>query len=903
MKNQRGVLIVVLVVAVVGGAVWWWKGRNGDSPATPTVAQPVGSGSQGVALAAPRGKPSSASVEVLVTDERGSVGNATVRLAPEDGEVVVVRTDPDGNARADGLDPGAWQISASAAGHEPAALKAQQLAGGATVRLALVLPVGGRTLSGAVTDVSGGPIIGARIDAARLSAAIRPERAIATTFTDVHGRYQLSVAEGHLLVAARSADYAAQSRHVEVGPAGATASFALVPGGAIEGVVLDEKTRQPVPGAAIDARRERSAGLALAETGSHHVIAGEGGKFRIGGLRPGVYELDAGAEGRSTKSSTVIGLGVAEQVAGVELLVGAGLAIRGLVVDERDTPVAGATVAAIAKGERDPEATADAKGAFVIDGIRPGKFLLMARDETAKSAGGTEVEVKDRDVDGVIVRVQRGITIKGHVEPRQVADVRFQPEEGEMVMGVWAGMLAPITTGADGAFELSTASPGKATLTARCASGDQGAVTVDVAGGMPEVVLKVSPGASIAGRVVDGDGKPVSGAVVMAAATGGRETVTMVNGVVTSGVQGMTNASGAYKLEGLAAGTYRLSALERGKPARVRGKAPQVSLAALEKKTGADFAIDRANGVIKGVVLGPDGKPLADAWVSVHQDLGAMLAGATGTGRGGERAGPGEPGGPGGEGGSRMVMMRVEESEGDGGGGASEMPPSLTDAQGRFELGGLAYGAYEVIAEAQAGKLRGRAGDVTPDATLTIRATGLTTLSGTVRGAAGPAALFTVELDGPTRAQRTFTDGKFELGRVDPGAYVVRVSSSDGNAEAKVTVAAGQPATVDLTLVANAIVIGTIVDAAGKPLGGVPLTVVEQQGNEVRVSISGPPPTSGPDGRFRLEHKAGPSALVVLVPPKPITKRGLVLEAGKTLDVGEIRVEAKGAGPGQPAQP
>jgi hypothetical protein len=248
-----------------------------------------------------------------------------------------------------------------------------------------------------------------------------------------------------------------------------------------------------------------------------------------------------------------------------------------------------------------------------------------------------------------------------------------------------------------------------------------------------------------------------------------------------------------------------------------------------------------------------------------------------------------------------MVMMRVEDGDGDsigGGGGMSETPPALTDAQGRFEIRGLVHGPYEVIAEAQAGKLRGRAPGVTPDATLTITATGLTTLSGTVRGPNGPAALFTVELDGPTRARRSFSGGTFELGRVDPGAYSVSVTSSDGNAEEKVTVMAGQPATVDLTLVANAVVVGTLVDGAGKPLAGIPLTVVDAAGGRIQISIEGPPPTSGPDGRFRVEHKAGPSALVILAQPRPITKAGLMLEAGKTLDVGTIEVAGKGAGPG-----
>jgi Carboxypeptidase regulatory-like domain len=912
--SQRGVLISILVVGVLGGAVWWWTSRGSDPPATQSVTQAGGSGSQ-AARPAPRAKPAPASLEVTVSDARGPIGNAAVRLAPEDGEVLVVRTGPDGSARADRLEPGEWQISASAAGHEPAAAKPQALAAGAAAKVAIMLQSGGRPLTGVVTDVSGGPIAGARIDAAKLTLE-RPDRAIATAVTGADGRYELAVPEGQLLVAARSPDYAAQSRPVEVGAAGATADFALVPGSAIEGVVLDEGTRQPVPGAVVGARRERAGRsmIALAEAGRYSAVSGEGGRFRISGLRPGVYELSAGAEGRRTRSDTVVGIGVAEQVAGVELLVGTGPVIRGVVLDEQSAPVPGAKVFVAARGDRDNEATADEKGAFVLEGLGAGSFRLFARGDAILPAAATPVELKDRDVDGVIVRVQQGLTIKGHVEPRQVAEVRFEPDDEFRGVPLPGRLPRSIVTGPDGSFEIRPVGPGKATLSARCPSGDQGSVAVTAAGPVTEVVLQVSPGGAIAGRVTDGDGKPVAGVTVVASPTGVRDHTTVVNGVITSGVQGLTGATGAYELRGLSAGAYRVSALERGKPARVRGKPPQVTLAAVdkgtvEKKTGVDFSIDRANGVIKGVVVGPDGKPLADAWVSVQQDLGAMLdgmlgvrgprrGGGPGPGGGGPGAGGG-PGGPGPGGGPVSRMVTFEASDDDGGGGASEVPPALTDAQGRFEIRGLARSEYEVIAEAQAGKLRGRASDVTPDATLTIQAMGLTTLSGTVRGPRGPAALFTVELEGPTRAQRTFADGKFELGRVDPGSYVVRVRSSDGNADQPVEVAPGTPATVDVTLAPNAVVVGTIVDGAGKPLPGVPLAVVDQEGDMVKIAISGPPPTSGPDGKFRVEHKAGPSALVVLVPPQPITKRGLMLEAGKTLDVGEVRVEARP--PGGPA--
>ena len=51
----------------------------------------------------------------------------------------------------------------------------------------------------------------------------------------------------------------------------------------------------------------------------------------------------------------------------------------------------------------------------------------------------------------------------------------------------------------------------------------------------------------------------------------------------------------------------------------------KVTLTAVEHKTGVVLAVDRPDGVIRGVVTGADGKPIADAWVSVHQDFEAML--------------------------------------------------------------------------------------------------------------------------------------------------------------------------------------------------------------------------------------------------------------------------------------
>ena len=875
--RERGIAIVVLLIAGIVGGIWWWKSKS-DTPATSALTQPkTGSGSS-AAKAAPA---ATGSLAITVKSARGPLADAAVRIAPDDGEVIVVKTGADGIARANQLAPGRYAISGSATGYEPAALPAKELATGEAAELAITLVAGGRVLSGTVSDVSGGPIAGARIDAAKLAGRLRETTGIATTLTGPDGKYQLTVSEGQLMVAARSADYAAQSRTVEVGEAGAVADFALVPGGVIEGIVRDEKTKQPVPGALVDAERDSPA-IMLAESGGHHVVAGADGRFRIAGLRPGAYELAARHDALRTKTPSLVGIGIAEQVTDVELLVGVGPVVRGKVVDESQTAVANAKI--MVMGERGADdVKSDAKGEFVIFGLAPGSYGLVASGDAHLAALTSQVTVADKDVDDVIVRVERGIKLRGHVEPRQVADVSFEPEQegrGGMIMRRMGG--EPTTTGPDGEFEIVVGT-GKATLSARCPSGDQGSQQLDVKPAMGPVTLAVTPGGSIAGRVVDGDGKPVANASVMAASQADDERMKIVNGVVTSGVQALTSGTGTYEIRGLSPGSYRLSVLDRGRPARMPKKAPLVKLAAAEKKTGVDLAIDRPNGVIKGVVTGPDGKPLADAWVSVEQDLAAMLGALPDR----DDDGPEQ---------RRMVTV---ESGGDGdGGGGSGFTPALTDSQGRFEIAGLPHAAFDVFAEAQAGKLRGRAEGIKPDATVNIQALGVTSVSGKVTGTTGPVALFSVELVGPTRAVRSFTDGTFSFARVDPGDYIVRVSSSAGNGEGKVTVKAATPATVDIALVANAIVVGKLVDGTGKPLPGLPVAVIpESPDGRVEIRLEGPPPTSGPDGKFRIEHKAGPSMLLVLGGQRPTTKRGLVLEAGKTFDAGEIRVAVGQAPP------
>ncbi len=856
------------VIAMVAGG-WWWRGRA-EEPSASRTTKPQLRGA-GASVATRGSEPEPARIVVTVTDERGPICDASVRLAPERGEIIVLQTGGDGVARAEDLEPGSWQASASARGHVPAASQTTELRAGIVTPLTIRLSTGGQTLRGTVSDVTGGPVAGARIDAARIDQLGRPGDAVATTLSGVDGAYQLSVVQGALHVAVASADYAPQGRTVDVDSDGAVADFALVPGGVIEGVVRDAASQQPIAGARVSARRD-SSGL-FGDSRARVTSSGADGRFRLSGLAPGAWTMAATAGRRSSRAPKIVGIGVAEQVGDVELAIGEGPIIRGTVVDETGAPAGHAELFARAAGHGE-EATADAAGAFVFTGLPVGDYEVSARGPSYLRGEPTPVALIRQDVEHVVVHVQRAAVIRGHVEPRQ-------PCEVQVAWNPRGGMRGPsprVSTAADGELKLGPVSDGAAELIARCTSGDHGALPITITRGMAEVIVPVAAGASIAGRVVDSDGKPVAGIGVIANDVTHGASTTITNGRITSGAQTLSDAAGAYVLGGLAPGTYQLDALDQGAPVRLRIARPPFALAAREHKAGVDLAIDRANGTITGTVTGPDGRPLAGAWVSVQRDVMAMMY----------------------ERGSESGVFTISQ---DSSGLDAGVAPVLSDAQGRYEHRGLPRAIYTVTAEAERGQLRTRADRIKPDATVDLKLRRVAMLSGTVSGAAGPSALFSVEINAESAFdRRSFTDGAFSFGRVDAGTYKVTVEAAEGEGEATVSVQPGAPATVAITLAARAVVIGTLVDAAGKPLAGRMVTLSPDQGQEpLGFVLNRAPPTSGPDGRFRVEHRAERCGLVVLnrndMFTRPFERRGLALEAGKTLDLGVVTVTTPPAKP------
>jgi RNA polymerase sigma-70 factor (ECF subfamily) len=848
---------IVLVLVVVGlllvGARLYKSHAKSDKPA---VATALGSGARR-SLAAPADS-QMAHIIVAVTDERGPVTDAIVRCAPVEGGVVVVKTASDGNASVD-LAAGEWSIAASADGHEPSGTTLKVVATRED-RARLVLTSGGRTVTGIVTDATGGPIAGARIDAARLQHDTKVGRAVAVAFTDPTGRYKLAVGGGAILVAASHPEYAPQERYVDLGARGAAASFALVPGGVIEGVVRDVQTKQPVAGATVRADHD-AAPLELADGNDGGAKADGAGKFRFAGLRPGAYNLLARDGARSSRAPVGVGLGVAEQQTDVVVLIGAAATLRGRVVDDGGASASNVTVRAFGGGDT-AEAVSDAAGAFVFEGLSAGRWALSGTSEQYIANGQAIVPLNKSDVDGIVVRVRRGLEVAGHVEPREPCDVEIsKTEPGDPIP-----RHDSMTTNADGAFHFTPFGLGKATLSARCPNGDQGTIDVTVTAGGDNVV-RVAPGGSMEGRVVDTSGKPIEGVTVTAESVG--DVTTFENGIVSSGFKSITSTGGAFEIRGLGAATYRLGALESGIPMKPK-KSVKLALSAGQHASGVEVVVERSTGTIRGTVTGPDGAPIADAWVAVHQATSDQIDAL----RASDDDSP------------KIALVRNQPL------GGSERPPVLTDARGQFELTNLLRGKYQVVVEARSGKLRGRAADVTTDADIAIHLASVSSLRGTVHGPSGPTELFSVQVQGPTFNVGSFTDGAFSFSRLDPGDYTIEVTSSEGTGNATARVSSDQDASVDILLVANGTVTGRVVDKAGKPVSGIGVAVIpDQPPGKLSIMLHEPPRTTGPDGRFQVQGPPGTRTLIILGRP-PTPMRGVSVAAGTTVDVGDVTVDA-----------
>ena len=261
MKRRTAFSMVLLVVVL--GAAYWWKTHRGDARATGTATDlrrrtdrrardRMRAGERD-----PRRRPGAPDDHGDRRQGSGAQGPAADRAARRRRRRGRDRAGRRSTApRRSSSRPASGRSARSAKGHAPAAV--DTAIGPGETASSLDRAAARRSEScRARSPTQRAGRSPARGSTPRSSARWRDDRcASRSTLTGADGKYKLTVAEGQLLVAASERGATRRSRgYVEVGAGGATADFALVPGGVIEGIVRDEKTQQPVAGA----RSSRSA--------------------------------------------------------------------------------------------------------------------------------------------------------------------------------------------------------------------------------------------------------------------------------------------------------------------------------------------------------------------------------------------------------------------------------------------------------------------------------------------------------------------------------------------------------------------------------------------------------------------------------------------------------------------
>lgn len=383
--------------------------------------------------------------------------------------------------------------------------------------------------------------------------------------------------------------------------------------------------------------------------------------FEVGGVEARTdVKLSLRARGLATcsKSNLTVEAG---RITVQDLAPDVGVRLTGRVVDAGGGAVPGARVRAgygATDGERNPAeflgefqqalVTTGADGAFDLLGLRAGELgIVVERDglrPTVLEMGRLELGARR---DGLTIVIEQGLSITGRVEypggtPASLAQVEI--EEGQLAGPEQAAYArygstrrmerTPVETASDGSFRISGLFPGSYTvITQAWRSKTDDAASVEdeadrtrkvrrkgapwsarlerVQAGATDVVVTLQGGETIRGRVTDSGGKPVERFVVTATPDRRSEGYTSE---IKEIERAFRDKDGRFALEGLRPCGWSI---------RVRAKTCLDGEGLKITVPGANQNLQIVllrHPELRGVVLDPEGRPLANAKVSCWHD-------------------------------------------------------------------------------------------------------------------------------------------------------------------------------------------------------------------------------------------------------------------------------------------
>jgi hypothetical protein len=683
-----------------------------------------------------------------------------------------------------GLQAGAYDVNALAAGYMPAAVDKIRdvvvLPGRETKAVDLVLMRGGAHLTGVVQDATGGPIEGASLTLWFGTS----ETHKATVESDEEGRFEAWVTPGTIGVTAHATGYT-ETLATHVAPS-SDLLIRMAPGSTISGRVVRADRGAPVAGVEVRAVCDRCFDSAA----SPAAVSGADGRFQIHNLASASYSLPAEGERWLGGARDLVSIGIADTVSDVVVYVAPTLQVSGMVLHSNGEPCVRGTVhlgPGQPAGPIRPESSSEANAVPVLAtgvteagdihfrSVPAGSYAVSVQcDDHVVVDGPSTVEVTDKDTTGLVWHVQPGLqltveVVDGAGRPSPNTDFFFvtpAPVEGQ------PGTHFVFTTDDTGRRRLQrNLRPGRYEIQPYQADG--ATVAVELREGMApaEATLRLDGVGSIEVTVRTSRGAPVNAVRVttleaappaaLAAATPDASQLAAARR--TNARDAKALGEGRFQFSSLRAGAYDIE-IDDGLTAPIT-RTVQVG----DQPVREQVVLDSDQSIV-GRVIDGEGEPQRDAWVS------ASCATASAP----------EPDAQSGD--LSVDILR-------------ETKRVVSDAQGRFTLTGISRAATACTVRAERpGSAVGEQRGVVPGRETTISLAALGALIGTARTAEGRAVtefVINVITDDDERHSRseliTSDSGDWSLARVTPGKSTIAARTHTGEtARLSIEVVPGQ---------------------------------------------------------------------------------------------------------------
>jgi protocatechuate 3,4-dioxygenase beta subunit len=575
--------------------------------------------------------------------------------------------------------------------------------------------------------------------------------------TDGAGRALLqALPTGRQVLKVSARGYAPAWQVVNVGqaaPVPQRVSVTLRTGSAVSGTVVDTRGA-PVAGVTVTPSPSTNTPQALTDARWDGVVTDASGRWRFEQLEAGLYRFMASSPRRATGSSPPVTLDGEREASGVTITLPESAQLTGQVLDTRGEPVPHALVRvmmdegmsrALAR-----QATCDARGEFVMEGLPQRRLAVIARHETASSATRhVDLSQEAARREKLVLVLDATEVIRGRVEFSQgepAGEAVVQAEVSGMqgrnrVEQTLRGQLVT-TADAGGRFELRGLLPGTYLLRAAPpGTPPQRRLAwlvppVQAETGGRDVVLRLTRGGAVQGQVRrDDDSIPESFSVVLRGA----------GGIPQSG------GDGRFQVQGVPEGSHTLYITG---PGFITKAVPEVKVQE-GQTTELGVVVLQRGRQLQGQVLGADGKPVAEATVSVSQALK----------------------------GSGVVVGTAAELE-------YGLQQTKTGADGSFRFEGLAISPLQLAAEhPQEGRSEfAQIPAGVADLKMDLRLAATAQLEGTVRSGGQPVSGVLVMVTNPGApaggtSGTTGTDGTFRFNNLAPGTYMVLAVTDAGGGQ------------------------------------------------------------------------------------------------------------------------